>query len=57
MVLASQLGEREAKPETTVQDSVPTFVSMKPVDTFNKTSGYFSALLVAKHDLLLTSTK
>lgn len=33
------------KPETTVQDDVPTFVSVKPLDAFNEMS--FPTVLVA----------
>lgn len=34
-----------AKPETTVQDGVSTFISLKHVDVLNKISGYFLARL------------
>lgn len=36
-----------AKPETTVQDSVSTFISLKLVDILNKMSGHFLARLAA----------
>ena len=32
-----------AKPETTVQDGVSTFISLKHVDVLNKISGIFSS--------------
>ena len=36
-----------AKPETTVQASVSTFVSMKPLDINNNMSGHFPVMFVA----------
>ena len=45
-----------AKPETTVQDYVSTFVCLKHLNAFNKMQGnYFK--YQTKHDLFLNLTK
>ena len=41
--MAVELGLQAAKPLTTVQDCVSTFVSVKPLDIFKETSGEFSS--------------
>ena len=41
-----QLGEMAAKLETTVRDCVLTFVSVIPLNTFNKMSGQFFAVFM-----------
>lgn len=40
-------GETASKPVTTVQNCVPTFVNVKLLNVFNKTSGHFPATFVA----------
>ena len=39
--------ETAAKQETTVQDCVAALVSVKPLDSFNVTSGQFTVVFVA----------
>lgn len=42
-VFQAKTGETVAKPETTVQDIVSTFVNVKPLVSFKKTSGEISS--------------
>lgn len=59
MVVELQLGEKVAKPVTTVQDWVQTFASVKPLDIFKEKSGHLQTCLwqhnrskKPKHDFL-----
>lgn len=47
MVVVVQLGKKAAKPDTAVQDSFSMFVSLKPLDIFDKTWHLFLAMFVA----------
>lgn len=50
MMVKLQLGKEAAKPLTTVQDCVPTFVNKKPMDIFLETLGIiFSHVCIDKN--------